>query len=79
MAQLSVTVITRQSGTLPINTVQNPNNDAHCMVITTRGVKQTFDPSMPTNEEKVRKDDDNVVQGSSEAEESTGKDAEVPT
>ena len=33
---------------------------------------------MPSNEENVRKDDDKVVKGSGEAEESTGKDAEVP-
>ena len=33
---------------------------------------------MPSNEENVRKDDDKVVKGSCEAEESTGKDAEVP-
>ena len=48
------------------------------MTITTRGGKQTIDPPMPSNEKKVRKDDDKVVKGSSEAEESTGKDAEVP-
>ena len=33
---------------------------------------------MPSNEEKVRKDDDKVVKGSGEVEESTGKDAKVP-
>ena len=44
------------------------------MVITTRGGKQTIDPPMPSNEEKVRKDDDKV---SGEAEDSTGKDAKV--
>ena len=33
---------------------------------------------MPSNEEKVRKDDDKVVKGSGEEEESTGKDVEVP-
>ena len=55
MAQLSVIVNTRQSGTLPSNTVQNPKNDAHCMEITTRGGKQTIDPPMPSNEEKCEK------------------------
>ena len=69
---------TRQPGTLPSNTVQNQKNDAHCMEITTRGGKQTIDPHMPSNEDKVRKDDDKVVKGSGEAEESNGKDAEVP-
>ena len=74
MAQLSATVNTRQLGTLPSNTVQNLKNDAHCMTVTTRGSKQTIDPLMLSNEEKVRKDDDKVVKGSGEAEESTRKD-----
>ena len=73
MAQLSATVNTRQPGTLPSNTVQNPKNDKHCMAITTRGGKQTIDPPMPYNEKKVRKDDDKVVKGSGKAEESTKK------
>ena len=77
MAQLSATVNTRQSGTLPSNTIQNLKNDVHCLAITTRGGKQTIDPSMPFNEKKVKKDDDKVVKGSGEAEESTGKDVEV--
>ena len=77
MAQLSATVNTRQLGTLPSNTVQNPKNDAHCMAITTRGGKQTIDQPMPSTEENVRKDDDKVVKGSVEEEESNGKDAEV--
>ena len=33
---------------------------------------------MPSNEENVRKDDDKVVKGSVEEEESNGKDEEVP-
>ena len=78
MAQLSATVNTRQPGTLPSNTVQNPKNDAHCMTITTRGGKQTIDPPMPSNEKKVRKDNDKVVEGTGEAEDSTGKDVDVP-
>ena len=43
------------------------------MEITTRDGKQTIDPPMPSNEEKGRKDDDKVVKGSGEAEESTEK------
>ena len=78
MAQLFATVNTRQPGTLPSNTIQNLKNDAHCMEITTRGGKQTIDPPMPSNEEKVRKDNDKVVKGSVEEEESNGKDVEVP-
>ena len=73
MAQLSATVNTRQPGTLSSNTVQNPKNDAHCMTITTRGGKQTIDPPMSFIEKKVRKDDDKVVKGCGEEEESTGK------
>ena len=69
---------TRQPGTLPRNIIQNLKNDAYCMAITTRGGKQTIDPPMPSNEEKVRKDNDKVVEGSGEAEDSNGKDAEVP-
>ena len=69
---------TRQQGTLPSNTVQNLKNDAHCMAITARGGKQTIDSPIPSNEKKVRKDNDKVVKGSGEAEDSTGKDAEVP-
>ena len=75
VAQLSATVNTRQPGTLPSNTVQNPKNDAHCMAITTRGGKQTIDQPMPSTEENVRKDNDNVVKGSGEVEESNRKDA----
>ena len=78
MAQLSARVSTRQPSTLPSNTVHNPKNDAHCVAITTRSGKQNIDPPMSSNEKKVRKDDDKVVKGSGEAEESTGKDAEVP-
>ena len=77
MAQLSATMNTRQPVTLPSNTVQNSKNDAHCMAITTQGGKQTIDPPMSSNEEKVRKDNDKVVEGSGETEDSTGKDAEV--
>ena len=78
MSQLSKTVNTQQPGTLPSNSVKNPKNDAHCMEITNRGGKKTINPPMPSNEEKLRKDDDKVVKRSGEAEDSTGKDAEVP-
>ena len=66
MAQLSATVNTRQQGTHPSNTVQNPKNDAHCMAITTRGGKQTIYPPMSSNEENVIKDNDKVVEVSGE-------------
>ena len=48
------------------------------MAITTRGGKQTIDPPMPSNEEKLRKDSDKVVEDSGEAEAITGKDKKVP-
>ena len=49
------------------------------MEITTRGGKQTIDPPMPSNEEKVIKDNDKVVEVSGEVEDNAGKDTEVPT
>ena len=58
-------------------TLSKIQNDAHCMAITTRGGKQTIDQPMSSNEKKVWKDDDKVVKGIGEAEESTGKDTEV--
>ena len=77
MAQLSATVNTRHTGTLPRKAVKNPKNDVHCIEITTRGGKQTIGPPMSSNEEKVRKDNDKVVEGSGEAEDSTRKDEKV--
>ena len=78
MAQLFVTVITRQLSTLPNNTVQNPKKDGHSMTINTRGGNQTIDPPMSSNEEKVIKDNDTVVQVSGEVEDNKVKDAELP-
>ena len=79
MAQLFVTVDTWQPSTLPSKTVQNLKNDGHYITITTRGDKQTIDPLMPSNKEKVKKDNDKVLEVSGEVEYNTGKDAEVPT
>ena len=53
-------------------------NDGHCITITTWGGKQTIDPSMSSNEEKMIKDNDKVVEVSGEVEDNTGKDVEVP-
>ena len=78
MAQLSVTMNARQPGTLPSNTVQNPKNDGHCMAITTRGGKQTIDPPMSSDENKVTTESDKVVEVDAELEDNTAKDAEVP-
>ena len=49
------------------------------MAVTTRDGKQTIDRPMSSTKETMRKDNDNVVKGSGEAEESNGKYAEVPT
>ena len=48
------------------------------MAITTRGVKQTIDPPMPSNEKKVTKDTDKLVDVDGELQDNTVKDAEVP-
>ena len=47
------------------------------MEITTGG-KQTIDPPMLSNKEKVIKDNDKVVEVIGEVEDNTGKDGEVP-
>ena len=78
MAQVSATVNTRQSSTLPSNTVQNLKNYGHCMEITTGGGKQTIDPPILSGVEKVVRDDDTVVEVSGELEDKTVKDVEVP-
>ena len=48
------------------------------MAITTRGGKQTIDPPMLSNENKVTKDTDKVVNVDAELNDNTGKDVEVP-
>ena len=78
LTQLSATVNTRQPGTLPSNTVQNPKNDGHCMAIITCGGKQTIDLPMPSAENKVITESDKVVEVDTELEDNTAKDAEVP-
>ena len=79
MAKLSATVNTRQPGTLPGNIVKNLKNDGHYMAINNRGGKKTIDPPIPSNEEKVIKVNDKVVEVGGEVEYNTGKEAEVPT
>ena len=78
MAQLSATVNTRQPGTLPSNTVQNLKNDGHCTAIVSTSVrKQTIDPPMPSNENRVTKDTDKVVNVDADLEDNIAKDDEV--
>ena len=68
LAQLSATVNTRQPDTLPKNTVQNPKNYGHCMTISTRGYKDTINPTMPYNVKNVKKYNDKVVEVNGEVE-----------
>ena len=74
IAQLSATL----PGTLPSNTVQNQKHDGHCMIITTRGGKQIIDPPNPSGVEKVKRDDNTVVEVSGELQYKVVKDVEVP-
>ena len=48
------------------------------MAITTCRGQQTIDPAIPSNEKKVTKDTDKVVELNGEVEDNTGKDDEVP-
>ena len=50
----------RQAGTLPRNIVKNPKNDGPCMVVSTRGGKQTMDQHMPSGIEDEKRGDDEV-------------------
>lgn len=59
MNQLSTTVNPCYPIILPSNTIKNPKNDAHCMVVTTQGGKKTIDtPMFSEVEVEVSKDDD---------------------
>ena len=66
MTQLSSTVNPCQSDTLPSNTVQNPKNDGHFMVVTTRGGKQTMNQPMPSGVEDEKRGDNEVEKVSGE-------------
>ena len=78
MAQLSTTVNPRQPGTLLSKTIQNPKNDRHCMIVTTRGGKQTIDPPMSSVVEDEMRKDEEVVKTSGELVDKTSKEKEVP-
>ena len=78
MAQLSATVKPRQPGTLPINTVQNPKNDGHCMEVTNKDGKKTIDPYMSSGvEDEVRKEDE-LVEDNGELVDKEVKKLEIP-
>ena len=78
MAQLSTTVNPRQSGTLPSNTIQNLKNDRHCMVVITRGGKQTIVPPMPSVVEDEMRKNEKVLETSGELVDKAVKEVEVP-
>ena len=46
--------------------------------VRTRGVKQTIDPPMPSNENEVTKDTDTVINVDADLEDNIAKYAEVP-
>uniref|UniRef100_M1DEH6 Integrase core domain containing protein n=1 Tax=Solanum tuberosum TaxID=4113 RepID=M1DEH6_SOLTU len=77
MTQLSTTVNPCQLGTLPSNTIQNEKNDGHCMVVTTRGGKQTIDPPMPSVVDVEIRKEDEVVEVREETENATEKEAKI--
>ena len=77
MAQLSSSVNSRHSGTIPSNIVENLINDGHCMIVTTQGGKRTIDPLMLSCVENVIRGDDEVVDVSLELEGNMGKEDEV--
>ncbi|XP_015162482.1 uncharacterized protein [Solanum tuberosum] len=76
-SQLSAIVNTRQSGTLPSNTIQSPKNDRHCMAIMTRGGKQTIDLPMLSDVEKVVETDGDEIEVTEETKNATEKEAEI--
>ena len=73
MAKLSTIVNPRQQGTLPSNTIQNPENDEPCMAVTNRGGKKTIDPSRPSVVEYEMRKDEDLVETSAELVDKTMK------
>lgn len=66
MTELSTTVNPRQPDTLPSSTFQNLKSDRQCIVVTTRGGKQSIDPPMSSKVEfDTNRDDDMVERGES--------------
>ena len=77
MARLSANVNNQQPSTLPSNTIQNIKNNGHCMEITTRGGKQTIDSPMPSNEKKMTKYNDKVIEVNGKVEDNIEKDVDM--
>ncbi|KAK4706629.1 hypothetical protein R3W88_033820 [Solanum pinnatisectum] len=76
-SQLSAIVNLRQPGTLPSNTIKNPKNDGHCMIVTTRKGKQTIDPSMSSKVERVVEKDADEIVVTGDPKDATEKETEV--
>ncbi|XP_049364329.1 uncharacterized protein LOC125829104 [Solanum verrucosum] len=76
-SQFSTTVNPRQLGTLPSNTIQNSKNDGHCMTVTTRGGKQTIDPPMPSEVERMIENGADEIKVSENLKNDAEKEAEV--
>lgn len=66
-----------QQGTLPINTIQNPKNDGHCIIVIMRGGKQTIDVLMPTRVESKKEPKEDGIEVVDEPKDQHEKEAEV--
>lgn len=64
-------------GTLPINIVQNPKNDDHCLSITTWSGKSTIDPSFLVVDESMNDSIVVVETPDMESEKATGVDDNI--
>ncbi|KAH0737555.1 hypothetical protein KY290_036260 [Solanum tuberosum] len=75
--QLSTNANPRQPGTLPRKTIHNSKNDGDCMAVTTREGKQTIDPPMPSEVEKVVEKDEDEIEFTEGPKDNDEKEAEV--
>ena len=75
MTEMLTTVEQRQPDTLPSNTIQNQNNDRHCMTITTREGNQTI--GLPMSFEQEIYTSKYVVDKKGESESATDKEVVV--
>ena len=66
-----------QPGILPTNTIHNPKNDGNCIIVITRGGKQTIDLSISSIVECDMRKDKYVVEARGELVDQTTKKVEV--
>ncbi|XP_049368382.1 uncharacterized protein LOC125833276 [Solanum verrucosum] len=76
-SQLSTAVNPCQLDTFFRNTIHNPKNNGHCMVVTTRGGKQTIHPPLPSEVEIVVEGDEDEIEVTRESKNATKKEEEV--